>query len=275
MHKATAAGHHIHQIPDEDILKGNSDTVLSQPESDNHHWSNTTDCTSKCQAHCCSKSSRSLWSAMCGDTQSQKYWYHPVKILLGSFQLLYGLQIQLGRFYLYLVAHDAASSNCQGFLREIKLSVTLNTLRSISKCMLLYICFAIFKGQTCDLIHKSESSSAVCFILIFSDPDVELVRRMTTVIVVELQALDIAVSFRGHCLAFHFGCISLISALGAEVHEERRPCRQWNWCIVQNWMVQWLQLWLEVRHYFLGNKNLSVNKHTLSKKRNFTFTDWL
>ncbi len=141
--------------------------------------------------------------------------------------------------------------------------------------MLLYICFAICKGQTFDLIHKFESSSAVCFILIFSDPDVELVRRMTTVIVVELQALDLAVSFRGHCLAFHFGCISLISALSAEVHEERRPCRQWNWCIVQNWMVQWLQLWLEVRHYFLGNKNslssnlnfLSVNKPTLSKKK--------
>ncbi len=92
--------------------------------------------------------------------------------------------------------------------------------------MLLYICFAICKGQTFDLIHKSESSSAVCFILIFSDPDVELVRRMTTVMVVELQALDLAVSFRGHCLAFHFGSISLISALGAEVHEERRPCRQ-------------------------------------------------
>ncbi len=84
--------------------------------------------------------------------------------------------------------------------------------------------FCNIKRQTCDLIHKTESSPAVGFILILSDPDVELGRLITVVIVVELHALDFAVSCWGHYLALQSGGVPLISALSAEVHEERNPC---------------------------------------------------
>ncbi len=88
-----------------------------------------------------------------------------------------------------------------------------------------------FAGRrTCDLIHESESSSAVCFVLLLSDPDVELVGLVSAVIVEELQTLDFTVSRRGHCLALQSGCVALVSALSAEVHEERRPCRHQNSC---------------------------------------------
>ncbi len=65
--------------------------------------------------------------------------------------------------------------------------------------------FCNIKRHTQDLIHKTESSSAVGFILILSDPDVELGRLITAVIVVELQALDFAVSCWGHYLALQSG----------------------------------------------------------------------
>ena len=53
---------------------------------------------------------------------------------------------------------------------------------------------------TCDLVHESECSYGVSFILVLSDPDVELVSLIPAVIIEKLQALNMAVSVGGHLL---------------------------------------------------------------------------
>lgn len=77
---------------------------------------------------------------------------------------------------------------------------------------------------TCDLAHEAEGSFGVLFIIILSDPDVQLVLVASTVVVKELQALKLPP--RCHPPTYHFGSISLFTRSCAVVHKETRTCKK-------------------------------------------------
>lgn len=85
---------------------------------------------------------------------------------------------------------------------------------------------------TCDLSHQAAGSCEVPFIMKLPDPNVKYVRLIPTVIIVELETLDVTLPGWHHPLGLQPGGVSLRTFCCASMHEVTYSLI-WN-VVVQN-----------------------------------------